>query len=447
VGSQADRDWSFPTSPTQGQGPPTALRIALGGHLRRLREARRITREAAADVIRASSSKISRLERGRVGAKERDVADLLTLYGVTDTDERQMLLGLARQANAPGWWRGYGDVLPSWFETYLGLEQAASVIRVYESQLVPGLLQTTDYARAVMQRRHVHVSAGEIERRVVLRMARQAFLSQPGAPALWVVLDEAVLRRPWGDQKVQHRQLLHLMRVAQRPNITLQVLPFDAGGHPAGGPFTILRFAEPDLPDVVYLEHLTNAVYLDKRRDTVEYLGVMDCLSVRAQSPTDTLNLLQEIIKDSAPQPIDQAGEVGAALARLQVRAGDRILIMLSDGPGFVEAFAGTIQQGAVPLPVDPLSSANEVTTVAAAAGARLVLVAPDRLAALADLHAEPPVLIGGPGEHWAAALPLHQAIVPTTGQRGFVLDQGILCAAQKETQVRITPPTAASGG
>jgi acyl-CoA synthetase (AMP-forming)/AMP-acid ligase II len=136
----------------------------------------------------------------------------------------------------------------------------------------------------------------------------------------------------------------------------------------------------------------------------------MDCLSVRAQSPTDTLNLLKEILKDSTPQPIDQAGEVVAALARLEVRAGDRILMMLSDGPGFVEAFAGTIQQGAVPLPADPLSPANEVTTVAAAAGVRLVLVAQDRLVALADLHGEPPVLIGGPDGHWAAALRLHQA-------------------------------------
>jgi hypothetical protein len=378
-----------------------------------LREASGITREAAADIIRASSSKMSRLELGRVGAKERDVADLLTLYGVTATNERQMLLRLARQANAPEWWRGHGDALPSWFETYLSLEQAASVIRVYEPQLVPALLQTMDYARAVMRQRHVDVSADEIERRVALRMARQAFLSQPQAPQLRVVLDEAALRRPLGDHKLHQRQLLHLIRMAQRPNITLQILPFDSSGYPAGGPFTILRFAELDLPDVVYLEHLTHAVYLDKKRDTVEYLEVMDCLSVQAKSPTDTLSMVQEIIKDSDPQPIDQTGEVVAALARLQIRAGDRVLIMLSDGPGFVEAFTGTIQQGAVPLPVDPLLPANEVALVAAAAGARLMLVASDRLAALADLYAESPVLIGGLGEHWAAALRLHQADNP----------------------------------
>jgi transcriptional regulator with XRE-family HTH domain len=303
---QPDRDLFFRASPALWQGRPTALRIALGGHLRRLREARGITREAAGYSIRASSSKISRLELGRVASKERDVADLLTLYGVTDGEERQTLLGLARQANTPGWWRDYGDLLPSWFETYLGLEQAASVIRVYEPQLVPGLLQTEDYARAIMRLRHVHVSAGEIERRVALRMARQAFLNRPGAPELWVALDEAALRRPLGDQKVQRAQLLHLVKLAQRPNIALQVVPFDAGGHAAaGGPFTILRFSEPDLPDVVYLEHLTNALYLDKKRDTVHYLALMDNLCIQAQSPNDTIGFLYKIINESYPQPID----------------------------------------------------------------------------------------------------------------------------------------------
>jgi transcriptional regulator with XRE-family HTH domain len=281
-------------------GRPTALRIALGGHLRRLREASGITREAAGDTIRASSSKISRLELGRVSSKERDVADLITLYGVTDVEEREILLTLARQANAPGWWREYGDVLPNWFETYLGLEQAASVIRAYEPQLVPGLLQTEDYARAIMLLRHLHMSHSEIERRVALRMARQAFLSQPAAPDLWVALDEAALRRPLGDQKVQQAQLLHLIEMAQRPNITLQIVPLDVGAHAAaGGPFTILRFSEPDLPDIVYLEHLTNALYLDKKRDIVEYLAIMDNLCIQAKSPTDTLSLLRKVINES----------------------------------------------------------------------------------------------------------------------------------------------------
>jgi transcriptional regulator with XRE-family HTH domain len=294
---QPDRDLSLRASPALWHGRPTALRIALGGYLRRLREARGITREAAGDAIRASSSKISRLELGRVASKERDVGDLLTLYGVTDSEERQTLLSLARQANTPGWWHEYGDVLPNWFETYLGLEQAASVIRAYEPQLVPGLLQTEDYARAIMQLRHVHVSASEIERRVALRMARQTFLNRPDAPELWVALDEAALRRPLGDHKFQRAQLLRLIEMAERPNITLQIVPFEAGGPAAtGGPFTILRFSEPDLPDVVYLEHLTNAVYLDKRRDTVQYLAIMDNLCIQAQSPSATIGFLRTLI-------------------------------------------------------------------------------------------------------------------------------------------------------
>ncbi len=304
--AQPDRDLSLRPSPTLWQGTPTALRIALGGHLRRLREASEITREAAGYTIRASGSKISRLELGRVAFKERDVVDLLALYGVTDTEEREALLTLARQANAPGWWREYGDVLPNWFETYLGLEQAASVIRSYEPQLVPGLLQTEDYARAIMLLRHLHVSHGEVERRVALRMARQAFLSQPGAPDLWVALDEAALRRSLSNQKVQRAQLLHLIEMAQRPNITLQIVPLGAGGHAAaGGPFTILRFSEPDLPDIVYLEHLTNALYLDKKRDTVDYLAIMDNLCIQAESPTDTMSFLHRITNESYLEPTD----------------------------------------------------------------------------------------------------------------------------------------------
>ncbi|MGH3984311.1 MAG: Scr1 family TA system antitoxin-like transcriptional regulator [Pseudonocardiaceae bacterium] len=383
----------------------------MGSNLRRLREASGLTREDAGYTIRASSSKISRLELGRVASKERDVADLLTLYGVTDAEERGTLLTLARQANAPGWWREYGDVLPNWFEAYLGLEQAASVIRTYEPQLVPGLLQTEDYARAIMLLRHLHVAPGEIERRIALRMARQAFLSEPGAPDLWVVLDEAALRRPLGDQKLQRAQLLHLIEMAQRPNITLQIVPFDAGGHTAaGGPFTILRFSNPDLPDIVYLEHLTNALYLDRARDTVEYLVIMDNLCIQAEPPTSSTSFLHRIINESYAKPAGQKAAVVAALAELDVRPDDRVLIMLPDGPGFAEAFAGAIQQGAVPLPVDPLLPAPDIVAVAAEAATRLVLVSADRIPALAELAAESPVLIDGPHGLWAAALRLRQA-------------------------------------
>jgi transcriptional regulator with XRE-family HTH domain len=280
------------------------LRMALGSRLRRLREASRVTREAAGDVIRGSSSKISRMELGRVSFKERDVADLLTLYGVTDEQERAAFLTLARQANAPGWWHEYGDVLPSWFETYVGLEQAASVIRIYEPSLVPGLLQTEDYARAVIQLRHLQASATDVERRVALRMARQEFLTQPRAPDLWLALDEAAVIRPVGSRMVQRGQLQHLMEMAQRPNITLQVVPLHVGGPAAvSGAFTILRFAEPSLPDVIYLEHLASACYLDKERETVGYLALMDSLCVEAASPEVSISMLSRIIEDLPGNP------------------------------------------------------------------------------------------------------------------------------------------------
>ena len=189
---------------------PTALRIALGAQLRRLREASQITTDEAGQAIRATHSKISRLERGRSGAKQRDVADLLSLYGVTDETEREGLLTLARQANTPGWWQQYNDILPKWFELYVGLEKAASIIRTYEVQFVHGLLQTRDYARAVILIANAHARVEEIDRRVSLRMKRQQLLTQPDAPELWAVLDEASLRRPLGGRTVMRAQLEHL---------------------------------------------------------------------------------------------------------------------------------------------------------------------------------------------------------------------------------------------
>src|SRR6266705_7022612 len=200
---------------------PTALRIALGAQLRRLREAGGITREEAAGAIRATHSKISRLERGRSGAKQRDVADLLTLYGVTGETEREQMLMLTRQAAAPGWWQQYSDVLPKWLELYVGLEEAASVIRTYEVQFVHGLMQTEDYARAVILIANAHAPAEEIDRRVSARMRRQQLLTRPGAPELWAMLDEAALRRPPDGPKVMRAQLEHLLQLTDLPNVTL----------------------------------------------------------------------------------------------------------------------------------------------------------------------------------------------------------------------------------
>lgn len=283
----------------QPRGGPTVLRIVLGTHLRRLREARGITREAAGEAIRGSHAKISRLELGRVGYKERDVSDLLTLYGIEGDERRQEFLTLARHANTPGWWHKYGDVLPSWLETLLGLEEAASVIRTYEVQFVPGLLQTPDYARAVATLGHPAASREEIDRRVGLRMRRQELLGRTDGPKLWAVIDEAALRRPLGDRDVMRGQLEHLLRMSELPQVTIQVAPFHIGGlAAAGGPVTILRFLEPDLPDIVYLEQLTSALYLEKRSDVETYMVVMDRLSAAAETRESSNAYVRSILEE-----------------------------------------------------------------------------------------------------------------------------------------------------
>ena len=282
------------------RGGPTAGRIALGVQLRRLREASHVTGEEAGEAIRATRSKISRLERGRCRAKQRDLADLLTLYGVTDEAEREALLTLARQANAPGWWRQYSSILPRWFELYIGLEQAASIIRAYEVQFVHSLMQTEDYARAVILTAHAHAPGVEIDRHVSIRMRRQQLLTQPGAPRLWAVLDESALRRPWGGPALMRAQLEHLLRVAELPNITLQIVPFRAGPHAAaGGSFTILRFPQPDLRDLVYLEQLHSALYLDQPDDVNGYLTVMDQLCVQAETGAASQDMLRALLRQA----------------------------------------------------------------------------------------------------------------------------------------------------
>lgn len=277
---------------------PTVLRMLVGAHLRRFREAAGISTEDAGYEIRASHSKISRMELGRVGFKERDVADLLTLYGVTDPARREPLLELAEYANLPGWWQEYGDVVPGWFEPYLGLEQGAEVVRVFEVQDVPELLQTAGYARALISARYPHAPAAEIERRVEVRMLRRRVFDRPEPLKLWAILDEAALRRVVGGPETMREQIRHLIEMAGRPNITVQVLPFAVGGHAAeGGPMTLLRFAEPDLPDVVYLEQLTGALYPDRPSVIVYYRDVLNRLGVQAEPPTRTLGFLREVLE------------------------------------------------------------------------------------------------------------------------------------------------------
>ncbi|MFG2167308.1 helix-turn-helix domain-containing protein [Micromonospora chersina] len=292
------------TVPVEG-GPtsgPTVLRMLLGAQLRRLREGAGVSRESAGWEIRSSESKISRMELGRVGFKERDVADLLTLYGVTAPDERAALLTLARDANSPGWWHRYGDVLPGWFQSYLGLEAAAALIRTYEVQFVPGLLQTPAYARAVILLGHRGAPPAEVERRVGLRMERQEVLRRSDPPQLWAVLDEAALRRPVGGPEVMRGQLDALIEASAAPHVRLQIVPFDAGGHAAaGGAFSILRFGDQDLPDIVYIEQLTSAVYLDRRDDLDHYAGAMDRLCGEAAPPERTPGLLARIRDELYP--------------------------------------------------------------------------------------------------------------------------------------------------
>jgi transcriptional regulator with XRE-family HTH domain len=287
------------TPETPGTGS-TVRRILLGSQLRRLREAKGVSRQDAGYVIRASESKISRLELGRVSFKERDVDDLLTLYGVVEDTERDALLQLAREANTPGWWHRYNDVLPGWFQTYVGLEESAALIRTYELQFVPGLLQSEGYARAVIRLGNAGAAEHQIDHRVGLRMQRQERLTGEDAPRLWAVLDEGALKRPIGGPEVMRGQFEHLIEMSKLPNVTIQVMPFRFGGHAAeGGAFSILRFPEQDLPDVVYVENLTGAMYLDKRDDVDTYLQAMERLCVDSATPERTVELFGEYLRET----------------------------------------------------------------------------------------------------------------------------------------------------
>ncbi|WP_395296603.1 helix-turn-helix domain-containing protein [Kitasatospora hibisci] len=283
-------------STTQAGGGATVRRLLLGSQLRRLREARGVSREEAGYSIRASESKISRMELGRVGFKERDVADLLTLYGVEAEQERASVLGLVRAANATSWWHTYGDVLPGWFQTFLGLEEAAAEIRSYEVQFVHGLLQTADYARAVITAGGHVTEPAEVERRVEVRLRRQRVLTAEQPPRVVAVLDEAALRRPWGGPELMRAQIDRLLGLTDLPHVSIQVMPLGFGGLRAeGGAFTVLGFAEPDLSDVVYLEQFTTALYLDKPAEVAEYVAAMDGLVADGLSAERSRELLRSV--------------------------------------------------------------------------------------------------------------------------------------------------------
>ncbi|HEX4832885.1 MAG TPA: helix-turn-helix transcriptional regulator [Trebonia sp.] len=279
-------------------GDPTVLKILLGAQLRRLREQAGVSRDDAGYHIRASGSKISRLELGRVSFKERDVSDLLDLYEV-DPAAKEQLIALTAEANATPWWQKYREVVPDWFHVYVGLEEAATLIRVYEVQFVPGLLQTEEYARAVVTQGSPNLAPEEVDSRVAVRMGRQKLFSRENPPRLWAIVDEAALRRPMGGREVLTGQIKRLIDVTGEPNITLQVMPFKYGGHAAeGGAFTIMRFPEADLPDMVYMEYLTGAHYVDKPDDVEVYAAVMERLSVAGTSPEKTRDMLNEILRE-----------------------------------------------------------------------------------------------------------------------------------------------------
>jgi transcriptional regulator with XRE-family HTH domain len=281
------------------QGSPTVLRMILGRQLQALREKAGLTHQQAADAIYSSEWTIRRIEAGKGSLKPLNIKSLLVAYGVTDVREIDAFLGLARDASRPGWWHSYSDVLPEWFKVAVGLEVSASLIRAYQPQVVPGLLQTQAYARAITAASFPSESEEDTERRVALRLARQDFLARPAPPEYWVVLEETVLRRPIGGADVMLGQVAHLIEAASRPNITVQVLPFSAGWHPAmNGMFTIFRFPDEEMPDVVYSEELTGAFYLNKPEETGKYTEARDRMAAQAATPNQTLTIMRKILKE-----------------------------------------------------------------------------------------------------------------------------------------------------
>jgi transcriptional regulator with XRE-family HTH domain len=285
---------------TGAVGGPAVLRLLLGAQLRRLRESRGISAQEAARAIRGSESKISRIELGRNAVREIDIADLLTLYGITDKAKREQMLLLASRANQPGWWHRYHDVLPGWFQAYMGLEESAQSIRTYDAQFVPALLQTEDYAASVLALGD-H-SLDEAERLVVLLKERQRRFAAGGI-RLWTIIDEVALRRPIGGPGVLRGQLEHLRDACRQPSLTVQVTPFPVVSYAAPGSFSILRFGDADMPDMVYAEQLTSATYIDKRAEVERYLLAMERLSIVSASPAESQDLITSILADSGQAP------------------------------------------------------------------------------------------------------------------------------------------------
>lgn len=281
-----------------GGSAPTVLRMVLGKRLKQLREQAGVSFEEAARAIEVTPLTVRRIEKAEVGLRIPYVKELLRTYGVPTT-EIDDFLALAREANQPGWWYKYRDVLPEWFSAYVSLESEASVIRLYEPHYVPGLLQTNDYATALMRVGFPNESKEDVARRVALRTRRQDLLAKPDAPAIWAILDETVLRRPVGGAEVMRAQIDRLHEVLDMPKVRIQVMRFGVGAHPgAFGPFHHFRFGFSELPDVIYTESLAGAVYVDRPGDVVTYLEVLDRMSVQAEPVARTRAILAELRKE-----------------------------------------------------------------------------------------------------------------------------------------------------
>ncbi|WP_026178949.1 helix-turn-helix domain-containing protein [Streptomyces hokutonensis] len=275
---------------------PTVGQVVLGRRLQELREAAGIKREEAAQVLRVAPATVRRMEMAEVALKVPYVQVLLSTYGVSD-EEADSFVALTEEANQPGWWQRFHDVLPEWFSLYVSLEGAAGLIRSYEPHFVPGLLQTEDYARAVMEAGTIGQTGPEtIERHVSLRMARQGLLERDNPPHLWVIMDETVLRRPVSMRgEVMREQLDRLLEFGERDRVTLQVAEFENGPHPGTyAPFSLFRFAEPELPDMVFTEYLTGALYLDSRTEVSAHLEVLDHMTAHAASAQRTKKILRD---------------------------------------------------------------------------------------------------------------------------------------------------------
>ncbi|MES5818976.1 helix-turn-helix transcriptional regulator [Streptomyces sp. RG80] len=275
---------------------PTVGQVVLGKRLQELREAAGLKREEAAKVLRVAPATVRRMEMAEVALKIPYVQLLLSTYGVSE-EETEAFVALAEEANQPGWWQRFHDVLPDWFSLYVSLEGAARIIRSYEPHFVPGLLQTEAYARAVMEAGTIAQQGSEtIERHVSLRMTRQRLLEKPDPPHLWVIMDETVLCRPVGQGgEIMREQLDRLLEFADRDRVTLQIAEFAAGPHPGTyAPFSLFRFAEPELPDMAFTEYLTGALYLDSRTEVSAHLEVLDHMTARAASAERTKKLLRE---------------------------------------------------------------------------------------------------------------------------------------------------------